>query len=234
MKRYDIMAIPVVDSNNEMIGIVTFDDVMDIAEEEATEDMQISASVTPLKVAYDKANITSLYKKRVGWLIILVILNLLNASVIANFEITLSKIAVLFSFVPLLIGTGGNVGAQASTLVIRALVTGELELNQVTKTIFKELLVGLMLGLTLAIVAGVISHVRPGREDEFIWQIPLIVSLSMLAIVMTGNMVGMVFPFILSKLKIDPAVASGPLITTITDAIGLLIYFNIAITIIRI
>ncbi len=234
MQKYDVMALPVVDSANELIGIVTFDDVMDVAEEEATEDMQRSVSVSPLKIAYDKASIRSLYSKRVGWLIVLVVLNILTATVISLFEEQLSKLAILVSFVPLLIGTGGNVGAQASTLVIRALVTGELELDQLVETIMKELLVGLCLGVTLGMVAAIIGFFRAGTVGNGLFDIPLVVFLSMVAIVMSGNMIGMFFPFLLSKLKIDPAVASGPLITTLTDAIGLLIYFNIAIMILNI
>lgn len=224
LQRYDLLALPVVDSNGELIGIVTFDDVMDVAEEEATEDIQKSASVSPLKMSYHHASIFNLYQKRAGWLVALVLLNLASAGVIALFEKELADTIILLFFIPLLIGSGGNTGAQAATLVIRALVTGDLKLDQWIQTIGKELAVGLLLGLTLGLVGGVLGFLR----GDFRWDVALVVSVSMLSIVVMGNIVGMTLPFLLAKLNIDPAVASGPLITTIADATGLFIYFSIA------
>ena len=228
MQDYDLLALPVIDSDGELIGIVTFDDVMDVAEEEATEDIQKSASVAPLKMSYHRAGIFNLYNKRAGWLIILVLLNLVSAGVIAAFEEQLAQTIVLLFFIPILIGTGGNAGAQAATLVIRALVTGDIKLDQWVQTIGKEILVGLLLGVTLGLLGGCLGLLR----GDFNWSISLVVGLSMLSIVIVGNLVGMTLPFILAKVKIDPAVASGPLITTIADATGLLIYFSIASVII--
>lgn len=238
MKKYDVVALPVVDSNSELVGIVTVDDILDIAEEEATEDMHIAASVTPLKEAYHNVGIFSLFQKRVVWLVILVILNILSSSVIANFNGFLEQVAILMAFVPMLIGTGGNTGAQASTLVIRALVTGDIEVDQVMSTALKEFGVSILLGITLGLVAGCIGFVNSSvtglTEGVYRFDIFAVVSLSMLAIVVTGNMIGMMLPFLLSKLKIDPAIASGPLITTLTDTIGLLIYFKISTLIINV
>lgn len=228
MKRYDLLALPVVDSDGELIGIVTFDDVMDVAEEEATEDIQKSASVAPLKMSYHRAGVFNLYNKRAGWLVALVLLNLTSAAVIAAFEEELARTIVLLFFIPILIGSGGNAGAQAATLVIRALVTGDIKLDQWVQTIGKELLVGLLLGITLGLLGGGLSLLR----GDFRWDISLVVGLSMLSIVVVANLVGMILPFILAKIKIDPAVASGPLITTIADSTGLFIYFSIASVII--
>ncbi len=228
MKQYDLHALPVVDSDGELIGIVTFDDVMDVAEEEATEDMHKTASVAPLKMSYHRASVFNLYTKRAGWLVALVLLNLASAAVIVAFEEKLAETIILLFFIPILIGSGGNAGAQASMLVIRALVTGDIKLDQGFQTIGKELLVGLLLGLTLGILGGCLGLLRGG----FHWDISLIVGLSMFSIVVVGNLVGMILPFLLAKIKIDPAVASGPLITTIADAAGLFIYFSIAAVII--
>ncbi|MFC1476778.1 magnesium transporter [Fibrobacterota bacterium] len=228
MRDYDLLALPVIDSDGELIGIVTFDDVMDVAEEEATEDIHKSASVAPLKMSYHRAGVFNLYNKRAGWLVILVLLNLISAGVIAAFEEQLAQTIVLLFFIPILIGTGGNAGAQAATLVIRALVTGDIKLEQWVQTIGKEILVGLLLGVTLGLLGGCLGLLR----GDFNWNISLVVGLSMLSIVVVGNLVGMILPFILAKVKIDPAVASGPLITTIADATGLLIYFSIASVII--
>ena len=224
MRDYDLLALPVIDSDGELIGIVTFDDVMDVAEEEATEDIHKSASVAPLKMSYRRAGVFNLYNKRAGWLIILVLMNLASAGVIAAFEDKLAEVIVLLFYIPILIGTGGNAGAQASTLVIRALVTGDIKLDQWVQTIGKEILVGLLLGVTLGLLGGCLGLLR----GDFNWDISLVVGLSMFSIVIVGNLVGMILPFILAKVNIDPAVASGPLITTIADATGLLIYFSIA------
>ncbi len=228
MQRYDLAALPVVDSDGELIGIVTFDDVMDVAEEEATEDIHKSASVAPLKMSYHRAGVFNLYNKRARWLVILVLLNLASAAVIGIFEEKLAGTIALLFFIPILIGSGGNAGSQASTLVIRALVTGDIKLDQWFQTIGKELLVGLLLGLTLGMLGGILGFLR----GDFHWQLSVVVGTSMLSIVVVGNLVGMILPFILAKVNIDPAVASGPLITTIADATGLFIYFSIASAII--
>lgn len=229
MQKYDLMALPVVDSENELVGIVTFDDVMDVAEEEATEDILKSASVNPLKRGYHRTSVFDLYLKRVGWLIVLVVLSILSSSIIKNFSEELAKMAILFAFVPLLLGAGGNAGSQASTLVIRALVTGDIEFKDLLVTVVKEIAVGLLLGITLGIVAGIIAYFRANGTFE----VAVTVAVSMAAIVLTANLIGMSFPFILSKIGIDPAVASAPLIATLTDVTGLVIYFSIAVMIFK-
>lgn len=227
MQKYDIMALPVVDSNNELVGIVTFDDIMDIAEEEATEDILKSASVNPLKKGYHRAPIMDLYSKRVVWLVILVGLSILSSSIIAGFSDKLSSKAILFAFVPLLLGAGGNAGSQASTLVIRALVTGDIELKDILGTAGKEIFVGILLGLTLGAVASAIAYFRTHSMVDDSIDVAIAVGISMTLIILVANLIGMIFPFILSQLKIDPAVASAPLIATLTDVTGLLIYFSV-------
>ncbi len=228
MQQYDLIALPVVDSNGVLLGIVTVDDVLDVAQEEATEDIQKSASVSPLKMSYHRAGVFDLYFKRVGWLVTLVLLNLVSAGVIAAFEDQLAEMVVLLFFIPILIASGGNAGQQSATLIIRALTTGDINMEEWAKTFGKELAVGLLLGLTLGVAGGLLGLIRGG----FRYDIMLAIALSMSTIVIVGNAIGMILPFLLARLKLDPATASGPLVTTLSDASGLAIYFSMATTII--
>lgn len=224
--KYDLLAIPVVDPQNRMVGIVTHDDVADVVEKEATEDFHLTAGISPLAKGYVGSGVGLLYNRRIGWLVILVFVNLVSSGVIAAYEETLAAAITLAFFLPLLIDSGGNTGAQAATLIIRALATGEIEFRLWWRVLVKELMVGLSLGLTMAVASGVLGYFRGGG------QIGLIVGLSMFFIVVITNLVGVLLPFVLTRLRIDPAVASSPLITTVADASGLLIYFTIATRII--
>lgn len=222
MQRYDLFVLPVVDSEGILLGIVTADDVMDVAQEEATEDFHKSAAVTPLADTYSDTPVWELYKKRIGWLVALVALNLVSSSVIAVFEETLTATIALAFFIPLLIDSGGNAGSQSATLMVRALATGDLRLGQWASTVTKELLVGISLGLTLGVASWVLGLSRGGIQMGFV------VGISMVSIVLVANIIGATLPFLLTRLKIDPAVASSPLITTVADACGLIIYFTVA------
>jgi len=225
MQKYDVMALPVIDSEGMLIGIVTFDDVLDVAQEEATEDIQKLASVTPLKTSYKTAGIFTLYHKRILWLSLLVFVSLFSSGILALFQETLSSAIVLAFFIPLLIGSGGNIGSQSATLMIRAIATEDVKLSEWFKVVVKEIIMGLLLGATLGLFASLIGYFRGG------YLIGVVVGLAMLAIILTANLIGAILPFILSRLRIDPAIASSPLITTIVDALGLVIYFSIAIAI---
>lgn len=222
LSRYDLVAIPVVDDDGAFLGIVTIDDILDVAEQEATEDFHKHGAMTPLERSYSDTSIFSLFKSRVGWLLILVFVNLISAGVIAYFEDTLESIIALAFFIPLLIDSGGNTGAQSATLMVRAIATGDVRLNQWFRAFIKELGVGLTLGVSMGIASAFLGFFR----GDF-W-IGLIVGISMVGIVFVANLVGTLLPFILTRLKIDPAVASSPLITTIADATGLMIYFGTA------
>lgn len=227
MRRYDLWALPVVDEDGVLLGVVTVDDVMDVAEEEATEDFQKSAAIAPLGVPYREAGVFSLFRKRVGWLLILVLVNLVSSGVIAAFEETLSAFIALAYFIPLLIDSGGNTGAQSASLMIRGLATGEVEMKNWLRTLLKELGVGLALGLTMGAATWVLGVWRGGIE------VAMVVGLTMVALVLLANILGMLLPFILTRLKLDPAVASSPLITTLVDALGLFLYFSIAVSVLR-
>jgi len=222
MQKYDVFSLPVVDSDGILLGLVTFDDVMDVAEEEATEDFHKTAAVTPLKASYQESSIKDLVGKRMGWLIALVFVSLLSSGVIALYEQTLQTVIVLTVFIPLLLGSGGNAGAQASTLMVRALATSDVTADEWIRVFFKELMVGLFLGVFMGIISSIFGSMRGGL------QIGLIVGLTMLTIIIAANLIGVMLPFILTKMNLDPAVASNPLITSITDVMGLLIYFAIA------
>ena len=222
MQRYDLAAMPVVDSDGVLIGVVTVDDVLDVVQEEATEDFQRVGAVAPLGESYREAGILSLYRKRIGWLVALVVINLASSGVIAAFEETLASAIALAFFIPLLIGSGGNTGSQAATLMVRALATGDVDRSQWVRPFLKEIGIGLLLGLTMGLAAGLLGLFRGGTG------IALVVGATMSTLVLVANLVGVMLPVLLTKIKLDPAVASSPLIATVMDATGLLLYFTIA------
>lgn len=222
ISKYDLLALPVVDEENRLVGIVTYDDAMDVAEEEATEDMHLSASITPLEEGLLTSKISKLYASRITWLVLLVFANLVSGIGIAFFEDTIAAKVALVFFMPLLIGSGGNAGAQASTLMVRGLAVGDVRISDWTRLLGRELLVAGALGLTMALAVAPIGIFRGGID------IALVVGLSMVIIVLFGSLLGMCLPFILHQLKWDPATASTPLVTTLADAGGVVTYFALA------
>ncbi|WP_029007233.1 magnesium transporter [Azospirillum halopraeferens] len=223
--RYDVLALPVVDADGRIVGIVTHDDAMDVAEQEATEDFHKHGTVANLTTSLKDATIALLYRKRVFWLVILVFGNLFSGAGIAAFEDLIAANVALVFFLPLLIDSGGNAGSQSATLMVRALATGDVHLRDWGRMLGREAMVAGLLGLTMAVAVSAIGLVRGGPE------IALIVSTTMVIIVLVGSLVGMSLPFLLSRFKLDPASASAPLITSISDASGVLIYFAIATTV---
>ena len=216
--RYDLLALPVVDADGRMVGIVTHDDAMDVAESEATEDIHKGMSIGQLEDGVSRVPLWSLYRKRVFWLVLLVFANLFSGAGIAYFEETIAAQVALVFFLPLLIGSGGNAGAQAATLM----ATGDVGVKDWSKMLGRELLVAGSLGLTMAIAVAPIGIFRGGEA------VAIIVALSMVTIVLFGSLIGMCLPFVLERFKVDPATASAPLVTTLIDATGVLIYFSIA------
>ncbi len=222
MKKYDLVALPVVDSNGVLVGIVTHDDIFDVAEKEATEDIHKIGAVAPLNLPYHKTSIWVLFKKRVFWLFFLLIAYFFSSSLIAKYENVISSVISLSFFLPMLIGSGGNTGSQSATLIIRALALKEIGFNDCFYIFLKEIIIGFVLGLSLSIVLFIRSYYWQG-----LW-VALIVSISLILIVVWANLVGSLLPLFLSKLKIDPAVASSPFVTTLIDGTGILIYFSVA------
>jgi magnesium transporter len=223
IQRYDLYALPVVDSSDILLGIVTVDDILDVAEEEVTEDFHMTAAVTPLKTSYSEASVLGLFKKRIGWLLALVFVNLVASGIIAAYEDVLASVIALAFFIPLLNAGGGNVGAQSATLVIRAQATGDLSMGQWLLTALKELKVGALLGAGMGAISFLFGLLYGGAD------VALVVGISMLLIVVIINVVGVILPFLLVKARLDPAMASSPLITSLADAIGLTIYFTLAV-----
>ena len=222
ISRYDLLALPVVDENQRLLGIITYDDAMDVTEEEDTEDMHRGASIMPLEEGLLRTSLFNLYRSRVVWLILLIFANLVSGVGIAFFEDTISAKVALVFFLPLLIGSGGNAGAQASTLMVRGLAVGDVGLGDWTRLLGRELLVAGALGLTMAVAVSPIGMFRGGLDIAFV------VGISMIVIVLFGSLLGMSLPFLLHRLKWDPATASTPLVTTLADAGGVVIYFALA------
>lgn len=218
---YDRTALPVINSEGVLLGIVTFDDVMDVEEEEATEDFHKFGSIQDLIFNPLKAKITLLYRKRILWLVVLVFMNVFSGAALANFSNVIESMVSLIFFLPLLIGSGGNAGAQSATLMIRALATGDVELSDWLRLMGKELLVAMLLGITMAVAVGLVASFR---SPEII----VVVGLSMIFTVLVGSILGLSLPFVFTMLKLDPATASAPLITSLADISGVFIYFSIA------
>lgn len=220
--RYDLLALPITDDQGVLIGIVTYDDAMDVASEEVTEDIHKSAGVSSVVGNLKDASISLLYRKRVFWLALLVFGNLFSGAGIAHFEDIIAANIVLVFFLPLLVDSGGNAGSQSATLMVRALATGEVVMRDWLYLIGREAIVALALGCTMAVAVSVLGFIRGDAT------IALVLALSMVSIVMIGCIIGMSLPFVLSKFKLDPASASAPLITSVCDATGVVIYLFIA------
>lgn len=222
VQRYDLTGLPVVDTEGVLIGTVTPDDIMDVAEAEATEDFQKVGGVGVLKFSLRDARIGKLYQRRVGWLVLLVFVNMFGGAIIASYQKTIEAAVVLVTFLPLVVGTGGNAGTQSATLMIRALATGDVKAKDWLRLWGREALVSVALGSTVAIAVWTLGFYRSGVE------IAWIAALAMMAVVFVGSMIGMLLPLGLARVNLDPATASAPLITSIADIAGILIYFLIA------
>lgn len=220
--KYDLIALPIINGGDALVGIVTQDDAMDVAEEEATKDFYKVGTVGAIATSLKDASIGLLYRKRITWLVLLVFFNIFSGAGLALFQDTIVAHVALVFFLPLLIAGGGNAGAQASTLMVRALATGDVRLADWGKMLGRELLVAAALGVTMGVAVASIGIVRGGPE------IALIVAATMVLVVITGSLVGLSLPFLLSRFKLDPASASAPLITSIADVAGVLIYLGIA------
>lgn len=223
-QKYDFGAMPVVDNENRLVGIITVDDVMDILEEEATEDIEMMAAITPTDQPYMKTSVWDTYKKRIPWLLLLMISASITGKIIQGFEDALSTCVILTAFIPMLMDTGGNCGSQASVSVIRALSLDEVEFKELPLVIWKELKVAIMVGATLSIA----NFLKIMLIDQTTTIVALVVCLTLFVTVVAAKFVGCSLPVIASKIGFDPAVMASPFITTIVDALSLIVYFNIA------
>lgn len=225
VKHYDLLAVPVVDNENRLVGIVTIDDILDIIEEETEEDFEKMAALLPSEDEYLKTPVFVLVKNRIGWLLVLMISATLTGSIIQSFEEMLAVITGLTAAIPIITGTGGNAGNQSSTLAIRALALGEIELKDWLKVLFKEIRVALICGLILgaANFARMLILHNPGGMEVYIT-----VSAAMFIAVIMAKMIGCMLPLLAKLLKIDPAVIAGPVISTLVDSLSLLAYFGLA------
>ena len=234
---YDLMALPVVDKEGRLVGIVTVDDIIDVMEQETTEDFEIMAGMTPSDKPYSRTGIFEMWRNRIPWLMFLMLSATFTSMILTDFENTLSVQAGLVAFIPMLMGTGGNSGAQASTAVIRSLSLGDTEPKDALRVMWKEWRVALICGLTLAAVNFVKMLLVDGmllNNDNVTVAVAATVSLSVVFIVMFAKVVGSMLPILAEKIGVDPAVMANPLISTVTDAVSLLIYIYVAKLILRI
>ena len=238
-EKYDFMAIPVVDNEDRLIGIVTVDDAIDVIQEAATEDIEKMAAISPTDKPYLKTGVFSTFKSRIFWLLILMISATFTGAIISSFEENLTVVPALIAFIPMLMNTAGNGGSQSSVTVIRALSLGDIEFSDIFRVVWKELRVALICSAALSVVNFVKMYLvdylifhnfDTGRQIEEI----LVVSITLFIAIIVAKVVGSVLPIIAKKLGADPAVMASPFITTIVDAVSLIVYFNVAVLILNI
>ena len=230
LSKYDFLAVPVVDAEERLVGIVTVDDAMDVMQEEATEDMERMAAMAPSDKPYMKVSVFENWKKRAPWLLFLMISATFTGSIITHFEAALAANLVLSSFIPMLMSTGGNTGSQASTTVIRSLSLGEIRYRDIPRILLKECGTAILCGVTLAVV----NFAKLMLIDRVSIMVALVVCLTILVVALVANLVGCLMPMLAKRLGFDPTVMASPLISTILDAVSLIIYFNIAVAVLNI
>jgi len=224
MNKYDLLSMPVVDSEDRLVGIITVDDVMDVMEEEATEDIEKMAAMLPSEKPYLKTGVFELAKNRIPWLLFLMLSSTLSGAILTRYENAFAAIPLLVSFTPMLMNTGGNSGSQSSAMIIRGMSIGEIEPTDILRVIWKEVRVGLIAGMVLAVANFIRLMIQyPGNT-----MISFVVVASVFVTVVIAKTIGCTLPIAAKVLKMDPAIMAGPLITTIVDAVSLIVYFNLA------
>ena len=227
--KYDFLALPVIDSENRLVGIVTIDDAFDVMSEESEEDFEKMAAMAPSEDVYLKEPIFRQYKNRIVWLLILMLSSIVTGKIITNYESAFASIPLLVSFIPMIMDTGGNCGSQASTMIIRALATDEIETRDVFKAWWKEIRIALLVGVTLGIVNG--ARIALQYHD---FSLALVIAITLMFTACIAKSLGCLLPIGAKALKLDPAYMASPMITTIVDACSLAIYFNIALVLMNI
>ena len=224
MNKYDLLSLPVVDSEDRLVGIVTVDDVMDVMEEAATEDFEKMAAMLPSEKPYLKTGVFQLAKNRIPWLLILMLSSTITGGILLKYENAFAAVPLLVSFVPMLMDTGGNCGSQSSTMIIRGMAVGEIAVTDILRVVWKEVRVGVLVGVVLSLVNFIRLMLQyPGNT-----MICLTVVLSLFCTVVAAKTIGCVLPIAAKTLKMDPAIMASPLITTIVDAVSLMVYFDLA------
>jgi magnesium transporter len=224
--KYEFSAFPVVDAENRLVGIVTFDDALEVMQEEATEDMERMAAILPSDRAYLKTGVLDTWKQRIPWLMLMMVSATFTSIIITHFESALAAQVVLTAFIPMLMGTGGNSGNQACVTIIRGLSLGDIEFEDIVKVIWKEIRVAVLCGITLSAV----NFLKLIYFDRVSTEVAAVVSLTLVGTVLVAKLVGCSLPMLASRTGVDPAVMASPFISTIVDAMSLLIYFHIATT----
>jgi magnesium transporter len=227
ISHYDLDVLPVVDELGAILGIITVDDVLDIIRDETTEDFHRMAAVADLPLSLRDASMKLLYRKRIGWLVILVVVNILSGTAITFFEASIEAVVALVFFLPMVIASGGNAGAQASTLMVRALAIGDIQASDWFRMAVKEILVATALGVALAAAIWLTGNWLGTME------VANAIAIAMFLVVLFGSLFGMTLPFVLTRFKLDPATASAPLITSVVDVVGIMIYFGVATAILQ-
>ena len=227
--KYDIMALPVVDKENRLVGIVTIDDAIDVLQDENTEDFEIMAAMTPTEDSYFKTSVWKHAKNRILWLLLLMISATLTGAILTHYEEAFAAIPLLVSFIPMIMDTGGNCGSQSSTLIIRGMAMDEIKLKDFFKAVWKEIRVAILVGLVL----GICNSVRVLIQYHDL-KLSIVLGLTLIATVCLAKTLGCILPMLAKKLKLDPAIMAAPLITTIVDTGSILIYFSIAVSIMNI
>ena len=222
--KYDLLALPVVDSENCLVGIVTFDDAIDVMQEENTEDFEKMAAINPSEDSYFKTSVFKHAKNRIIWLLVLMLSSIITGTIITKYENAFAAVPILVAFIPMLMDTGGNCGSQSSTLIIRGLAIDEIKLKDFWKAIWKEFRISILIGIVLAIINGI----RIVLQYHNIL-LAIVVGLTLIITVMISKLLGCILPMLAKKLKLDPAIMAAPLITTIVDTCSVLVFFNIAV-----
>ena len=221
--RYDFLAIPVLDTGGLMVGIVTFDDAMDVMVEEATEDITKMAAINPSEKTYFETSVFAHAKNRIPWLLILMFTSIVTGTIITKYEDAFAAIPLLVSFIPMLMDTGGNCGSQSSTLIIRGIALSQIRFKDIFRVVFKEFRISLIVGSVLAVTNGIRIMIQYQSIE-----LALVIALSLIGTVIMSKLIGCMLPLLASKVHLDPAIMASPLITTLVDIFSILIYFNIA------
>ena len=231
LSKYNFIALPVVDTENRLVGIITFDDAMDVMEDESTEDIELMAGMTPSDKSYLRSSPFDLFKHRVPWLMLLMVSATFTGMIITSFENALSRFVVLTAYIPMLMGTGGNSGSQSSVTVIRAISLGELEFSDILTVVWKEIRTAVMCGLVLAVLClGKLMLVDRLllNNPEVTFSVSIVVCAALAVTILIAKIIGCILPMLAKKIGFDPAVMASPFITTIVDAVSLLVYFGVA------